>query len=306
MTIAQHIFIILILGMRRNFVSYIHGPIDALGEPYDFNSIMHYDNKAFTKNGGDTIRSLKKPKMRLGQLRRLTRIDVSQINKLYRCKKRKPEGMETVSWYAAALLHTLAKKHKYSQHICQKALNNYQIQITASRFRLTFTGIREWLNVLPRITECVVIFRKQSINISSPRTTWHFCNFAKSCSSGNSQRVLLSCILPLRIGVNATCPLISFLTEKFFVTAVNIFFIFAALVMSQISKFSMKACPQAPAKCWFRGFHQASTTFPSGPALRGWGGWARVWHSQNFYVLSYTWLARKIEKEGAVCSSRTG
>ncbi|XP_028416456.1 zinc metalloproteinase nas-6-like [Dendronephthya gigantea] len=79
-------------GMRRNFVSYKHGPIDALGEPYDFNSIMHYDNKAFTKNGGDTIRSLTKPKMRLGQLRRLTKIDVSQINKLYRCKERKAEA----------------------------------------------------------------------------------------------------------------------------------------------------------------------------------------------------------------------
>lgn len=73
--------------MHRNFVSYKHGPIDSLGEPYDFLSIMHYDNKAFSKNGGDTLRSLKNPYRKLGQLRKLSKIDVKQINKLYRCNE---------------------------------------------------------------------------------------------------------------------------------------------------------------------------------------------------------------------------
>ena len=72
--------------MRRNFVSYHHGPIDTLDEPYDFHSIMHYDNKAFSKNGGDTLRSIINPKMKLGQLKRLSRTDVAQIIKLYKCK----------------------------------------------------------------------------------------------------------------------------------------------------------------------------------------------------------------------------
>ena len=75
-------------GMRRNFVSYRHGPIDTLGEPYDFLSIMHYDNKAFTKNGRDTLQSLTNPKMKLGQIKRLTKTDVNQINKLYHCNGR--------------------------------------------------------------------------------------------------------------------------------------------------------------------------------------------------------------------------
>jgi hypothetical protein len=79
-------------GMRRNFVSYKHGPIDALNEPYDFLSIMHYDNKAFTKNGKDTLQSLRNPKMKLGQVKRLTKTDANQINKLYRCNEKRTEG----------------------------------------------------------------------------------------------------------------------------------------------------------------------------------------------------------------------
>ena len=80
--------------MRRNFVSYRHGPIDTLDEPYDFLSIMHYDNKAFTKNGRDTIQSLTNPKMKLGQIKRLTKTDVRQINKLYRCNDRRLTGIK--------------------------------------------------------------------------------------------------------------------------------------------------------------------------------------------------------------------
>ena len=83
-------------GMRRNFISYRYGPINTLDEPYDFLSIMHYDNKAFTKNGKDTLQSLTNPKMKLGQMKRLTKTDVNQINKLYRCSKRVRKGMNII------------------------------------------------------------------------------------------------------------------------------------------------------------------------------------------------------------------
>lgn len=79
--------------MRRNFISYRYGPINTLDEPYDFHSIMHYDNKAFTKNGKDTLQSLTNPKMKLGQTKRLTKTDVNQINKLYRCGTRVRKGI---------------------------------------------------------------------------------------------------------------------------------------------------------------------------------------------------------------------
>ena len=54
--------------------------------PYDIHSVMHYDNKAFTKNFGDTIQAKKNPKESLGG-KRLTNIDLKQILLLYKCKK---------------------------------------------------------------------------------------------------------------------------------------------------------------------------------------------------------------------------
>ena len=56
--------------------------------PYDIHSLMHYDNKAFTKNFGDTMQALENPEETLGG-KRLSTIDLKQILLLYKCKKPK-------------------------------------------------------------------------------------------------------------------------------------------------------------------------------------------------------------------------
>ena len=62
-----------------------------LGEPYDYQSIMHYGRDAFSMNGKATIVAIK-PGAILGQRTQLSVIDAKQINKLYRCAQRKPVG----------------------------------------------------------------------------------------------------------------------------------------------------------------------------------------------------------------------
>lgn len=42
-------------GMEFNFNKYDRSTIDSLGTPYDYNSVMHYDSKAFSRNGRPTI-----------------------------------------------------------------------------------------------------------------------------------------------------------------------------------------------------------------------------------------------------------
>ena len=76
-------------GMERNFRSYPNGVTDTLNQPYDLRSIMHYGNKAFSKNDGDTIISRRYPSVKLGAKReKLSNIDASQLNQLYKCKTR--------------------------------------------------------------------------------------------------------------------------------------------------------------------------------------------------------------------------
>ncbi|XP_028402566.1 zinc metalloproteinase nas-4-like [Dendronephthya gigantea] len=75
-------------GMERNFLSYSHYPADSLNEPYDLFSIMHYDNKAFSGNGQDTMQSIRDPGFRFGRFRSLSHVDIRQLKKLYSCTAR--------------------------------------------------------------------------------------------------------------------------------------------------------------------------------------------------------------------------
>lgn len=73
--------------MERNFRTHPNGVTDTLNLPYDTKSIMHYGNKAFSKNGRKTIISRQKPWERLGgHHKKLSKIDNRQLNKLYNCK----------------------------------------------------------------------------------------------------------------------------------------------------------------------------------------------------------------------------
>ncbi|XP_028402556.1 zinc metalloproteinase nas-1-like isoform X2 [Dendronephthya gigantea] len=75
--------------MERNFRSYSNGVTDTLNQPYDLKSIMHYGNKAFSKNGGDTIISRKYPWLKLGAKKeKLSAGDTKQLNQLYKCNIR--------------------------------------------------------------------------------------------------------------------------------------------------------------------------------------------------------------------------
>lgn len=71
------------------------GEVTTLGQPYDFQSIMHYSNKEFSRNGADTIQAISDPSMPLGNVNSLSAIDVLQINLLYNC----PEALKQVDNY---------------------------------------------------------------------------------------------------------------------------------------------------------------------------------------------------------------
>ena len=77
-----------LLGYSSQFKKYDKGEIDSLGSPYDYNSVMHYGRKAFSKNGRDTIEVVNATfQVNLGQRSGLSDTDIKQVALLYKCKE---------------------------------------------------------------------------------------------------------------------------------------------------------------------------------------------------------------------------
>ena len=58
---------------------------DLLGLPYDFKSVMHYDQYAFSINGEKTIVAIEDANTDLGQRDGMSELDFKKLNKLYSC-----------------------------------------------------------------------------------------------------------------------------------------------------------------------------------------------------------------------------
>ena len=73
-------------GQEHNFNRYKPKDMDFYGGSYDFSSIMHYGNFAFSKNKRPTMLSVKDPTLQFGQIAELSPADVIQLNNVYDCK----------------------------------------------------------------------------------------------------------------------------------------------------------------------------------------------------------------------------
>ena len=75
-------------GQTKNFNKYPASDVDAVGGMYDFDSIMHYGNYAFSKNRKATLVALKNPKLQFGSKLKLSKTDIMQLNAIYDCKSK--------------------------------------------------------------------------------------------------------------------------------------------------------------------------------------------------------------------------
>lgn len=95
-------------GHESNFDKYNSSYITDFGTSYDYNSIMHYSGKAFSKNGNETIVSLKNV-TQLGQREGFTDDDVLKLNRMYESSCHPPEGepqsqvTNIIDWFSSLL-----------------------------------------------------------------------------------------------------------------------------------------------------------------------------------------------------------
>ncbi|KAL7645895.1 UNVERIFIED_CONTAM: hypothetical protein RMT77_002792 [Armadillidium vulgare] len=73
-------------GTERNFEKYDTNVVDTYGLPYDYLSVMHYSQYAFSKNGKITIET-KDPNYQtlIGRRLTLSSLDIQKIKKHYNC-----------------------------------------------------------------------------------------------------------------------------------------------------------------------------------------------------------------------------
>ncbi|XP_068754617.1 zinc metalloproteinase nas-14-like [Montipora capricornis] len=81
-------------GKKHNFKKYSRTLIDSLGTPYDYQSVMHYGQFDFTRNGLPTITPLKNG-VTIGQRDGLSIIDANQANLLYKNCGRNAQSVTT-------------------------------------------------------------------------------------------------------------------------------------------------------------------------------------------------------------------
>ncbi|CAB3259135.1 unnamed protein product [Arctia plantaginis] len=73
-------------GKESNFAKYTNRTVTDFGLPYDYGSVMHYGEKAFSKNGQNTM-TPKKDGAKIGQRKGLSKSDSIKLNKMYNCPK---------------------------------------------------------------------------------------------------------------------------------------------------------------------------------------------------------------------------
>ncbi|XP_044729304.1 zinc metalloproteinase nas-15-like [Chrysoperla carnea] len=80
-------------GKEHNFLKYNASTVTNFGYEYDYQSVMHYSGKAFSKNGENTIVA-KNENTTLGQRKGFSELDLTKLKAMYsdECKKRQKDA----------------------------------------------------------------------------------------------------------------------------------------------------------------------------------------------------------------------
>nr|QNH72400.1 toxin candidate TRINITY_DN17053_c0_g1_i1 [Ceriantheomorphe brasiliensis] len=78
-------------GAEKNFEVNSEDEQDTFNLTYDYDSILHYNKKAYSKNNENTIESIKNPERQLGSFDRFSSLDMIKLEKVYCVKAHAPK-----------------------------------------------------------------------------------------------------------------------------------------------------------------------------------------------------------------------
>lgn len=95
MPVLSHLtiqFVSFLLGLGYNFDKYGKDITSTMGTPYDYWSVMHYSQNAFSSNKGRTIIT-KDARFQdvIGQHLEMSSYDALELNRQYNCSKSSPD-----------------------------------------------------------------------------------------------------------------------------------------------------------------------------------------------------------------------
>jgi Astacin (Peptidase family M12A)/ShK domain-like len=110
-------------GTEDDFQRYSRDEIDLFEQPYDFYSVMHYTNYAFTKNGEKTI--VTRNGIQLIDRMSLSEIDKIKINILYNCSSNRQHECADAS-PSCTSWSTMCSTDDFVRKACQITCNSCQ------------------------------------------------------------------------------------------------------------------------------------------------------------------------------------
>lgn len=72
---------------ESNFDKARPGETNSFGTEYDYGSVLHYSETAFSKNGLPTIEARRRTSVKMGQREGFSKRDIEKVNKMYKCKQ---------------------------------------------------------------------------------------------------------------------------------------------------------------------------------------------------------------------------
>jgi hypothetical protein len=74
-------------GYEVNFVKASPGETSSFGVSYDYGSVLHYSEKAFSKNNKPTIEAKMSTNTKMGQREGFSQKDIEKVKKMYKCQR---------------------------------------------------------------------------------------------------------------------------------------------------------------------------------------------------------------------------